>query len=283
MNYRKEMLQLHIAVLLFGVAGVFGKLLALSPITIVFGRVLFASIALYIALVAQKTRIKLDSKKDYIGMLALGGLLAFHWIAFFQSIQLSTVAIGLLTFSSFPIFVTFIEPLMFKTKLRSTDIVLSVITLIGVVLVIPKLEPGSSLVIGSIWGVLSGLSFAVLSLLNKSYTERYSGMIIAFYQDCSAAALLLPAVLFIRPVFNLKDILLLLILGVVFTGVSHSLFVSSLSKVKAHTASIAACLEPVYGILFGVLLIGELPTLKVLLGGAVIVGAAFFSGIMTSR
>src|SRR3989344_4468916 len=114
----KSLIEIHIAVLLFGLAGIFGKLLSLPPIIITLGRVLFASIVLLIIILYKKQKIQLNTKKDYIIFIVLGIILAIHWTTFFQSIKLSTVAIGLLTFSTFPVFTTFIEPIVFNEKIK---------------------------------------------------------------------------------------------------------------------------------------------------------------------
>src|SRR6266478_2704952 len=92
---------LHFAVLLFGFAGLFGKWLALPPATIVLGRTVFASVTLWAALrLSHELRGRLEWR-----LAAGGALLALHWIAFFQAIQIASVAIGLLGFATFPLFV----------------------------------------------------------------------------------------------------------------------------------------------------------------------------------
>jgi len=272
----KSLIEIHLAVFLFGLAGLFGKLLLLPSTIIVLGRVLFASISLLLIIFYFKENLKLKNKKDYFYLALLGVILAIHWATFFQSIQISTVAIGLLTFSTFPVFVTFLEPIFFKEKLKSRDILIAIITLIGVALVIPKFDISNNATLGVVWGVISGFTFAILSILNKKYVKNYSSLVIAFYQDATATIVLLPFLLLTAVTFTTKDILLLILLGVVFTGVSHSLFIKGLANIKAQTASIIASLEPVYGIIFAIFIVNEVPTLRVILGGIIILGATFF-------
>ena len=114
----RGMLEIHIAVFLFGLAGLFGKWLALSPMLIVFGRTFFASLVLGAILFFSKKPFRTKSRQDLAVLVLLGVILAVHWITFFHSIQISNVAVGLLTFSTFPLFVTFIEPYFFKEKLQ---------------------------------------------------------------------------------------------------------------------------------------------------------------------
>ena len=273
------MLEIHIAVLLFGLAGLFGKLLLLPPTIIVLGRVFFATIFLSLVLLYLKQGIRLRQKQDYFFMALMGFILAVHWVTFFQAIQVSTVAVGLLTFSTFPVFVTFLEPVFFRERVELKDILVAFIAIVGVALVIPEFEIKNSMTQGALWGIASGFTFALLSILNRKYVKAYSSIIVAFYQDSIATVLLLPFLFLSTPVFRLTDILLLSILGVIFTGLAHTLFIKGLAGVKAQKASIIASLEPVYGIIAAILLLGAIPTLRVVLGGVIILSAAFYATV----
>jgi drug/metabolite transporter (DMT)-like permease len=280
MNTRnKSLLEIHFAVFLFGVSGLFGKLLSLPAIIIVLGRVAFSSIFLLLLLLYIKKDIKLKEKKHYFYLIIMGIILAIHWTTFFQSIQVSTVATGLLAFSTFPIFVTFLEPYFFKEKIRLSNILVAAITFLGVILIIPSFEFGNSTTQGVLWGLVSGFTYAILSILNKKYVKEYSSVIIAFYEQFIAAIILIPFYFLQKPIFQLNDIFLLALLGVVFTGISHLLFINGLKNIKAQTAGIISSLEPVYGILFAAFLLSEIPSIREVLGGMVILGAVFYSSI----
>lgn len=192
---------------------------------------------------------------------------------------MSTVAIGLLTFSTFPVFVTFLEPYFFKEKIKLSDIVIAIVTFLGVLLVIPKLELGNNLTQGVVWGVISGFTYAILSMLNRKYVKEYSSSVIAFYEQFVATIVLIPFLFLQKPTFYLGDILLLIILGMIFTGISHLLFINGLKNIKTQTAGIISSLEPVYGILFAVFLLREIPTLREILGGIIILGTVLYSTI----
>jgi len=271
------LLEIHFAVLFFGLAGLFGKLVSQPPTVIVFGRVFYAMAFLLPALWLRRQSLKLNRGSDYLALLLQGFILAVHWGTFFQSIQVSTVAVGLITFSTFPIFVTFLEPLFFKERLRPVDVVLALVTFCGVVLVVPAFSLDNTTTQGALWGITSGFTFALLSILNRKYARSYSSLVVAFYQDAAAALFLFPFLFLPGPTLTLQDMLLLALLGIVFTGVAHSLFIKGLSTVKAQTASIIASLEPVYGILAATLLLAEMPALRELAGGVVILGAALYA------
>lgn len=273
----KSLMEVHLAVLFFGLAGLFGKLVSLPSMVIVFGRVAFASAFLFILLNVKKVSLKLESKRDYAHFIMLGAILAFHWYTFFLAIQLSTVAIGLLTFSTFPVFVAFIEPFFSKEKIRIKDLVTAVITFCGVALVMPGFEFENSMTQGALWGIASGFTFAILSILNRRFVSRYKSLVISFYQCSVATLVLLPFVAAIGVYPSIKDMILLCILGVVFTGISHTLFINGMKNVKAQTASIIASLEPVYGIIATVILIREIPSIREVVGGLIILVTAAYS------
>ncbi|PZO41312.1 MAG: EamA family transporter [Shackletoniella antarctica] len=274
---RTALLQVHASVFLFGLSGLFGKFLALPATVIVLGRTGFATLALGLVLALGQTTIRLRSAKDLLGMALLGALLAFHWVSFFNSIQLATVAIGLLTFSSFPVFVTLLEPLLFKTPWRWRDGAIALLVVIGVALVIPDYRLGSATTLGAIWGLLSGLSFALLQLINKGYRQRYGAVAIAFYQNLFAWLSLLAVGPLSSLALSTGDIGLLLILGVLCTAVAHTLFIESLAVLRTQTASVISALEPVYGIVLAALLLGEVPNLRTLLGGGLVIGTTVWA------
>ncbi|UCC40596.1 MAG: DMT family transporter [Candidatus Aminicenantes bacterium] len=272
---KRSLSEIHLAVLLFGLAGLFGKWLTLSPTIIVLGRVFFASIILGLLLGLSKQKIKISSRKDYLYFLLLGFILSIHWISFFKSIQVSTVAVGLLSYSSFPVFTTFLEPLFFREKLAKRNIIYAFFCVIGVFFIIPKFDLSNSIYQGVLWGLFAGFTFSVLTILNRHLAQRYSGSLIAFFQDFVSTLLLIPFFFIIRPVLNTKNILLLCILGVFCTAGAHSLFIKGMKYIKAQTASIISSLEPVYGIVMAFLFLQEIPSLRTILGGIIILGTAF--------
>ncbi|MBN1223790.1 MAG: DMT family transporter, partial [Candidatus Aminicenantes bacterium] len=134
MSVRKSLFEIHTAVLLFGFAGLFGKWLVFSPIFIVAGRVFFASLSLALILRLFHIEFRVRPRSDLRLLLFLGLVLAGHWVSFFQSIQVSSVAIGLLSFSTFPVFTTFLEPVFFKERISKINILFSLFCFFGVFL-----------------------------------------------------------------------------------------------------------------------------------------------------
>ncbi|MCF8067149.1 MAG: DMT family transporter [Desulfobacterales bacterium] len=273
------LLEIHIAVFLFGLAGLFGKLILLPPVIIVLGRVFFATLFLSIILVYFRQRILLKQRSDYLKLALSGLLLAIHWITFFKSIQISTVAIGLLTFSTFPVFTALLEPIFFNEKPALKDICIALTAMAGIILITPDFNINSLHFQGILWGIASGFTFAILSILNRKYVQIYSGMVIAFYQDLFATIILTPF-LFVSPTsFAIRELFLLFLLGIFCTGIAHAMFIKSLGRIRVQTASIIACLEPVYGITAALLLLNEIPSLKMITGGLIIVSITFYVSV----
>jgi len=270
MSKKTGLLDIHTAVLLFGLAGLFGKWLTLSPIFIVLGRVFFASLALVFLLFITHQGFSITPRKIYLTLLFLGFILSIHWVSFFQSIQVSSVAIGLLSYSTFPVFTTFLEPLFFKERLVKINVLFSLLCLFGVFLIIPSFQLNNSTFRGVLWGLVAGFTFSILTIFNRKLTQKLSPLSIAFYQDLFATIFLLPFLFVLRPTLSSRDILLLIILGTLCTAGSHTLFIKGMRYIKAQTASIISALEPVYGILFALLFLNEMPSLRTIAGGCVI-------------
>ena len=114
----KGLLEVHVAVLLFGLAGLFGKLISQPSIVIVSGRAMFAAVIISLLLLSvDNLSAEIEDRLSCLSLLGI--ILAVHWATFFHSIQVSSVAIGLITFSTFPAFVVFLEPLLFREHLDS--------------------------------------------------------------------------------------------------------------------------------------------------------------------
>ena len=261
---------IHLAVLLFGFSGLFGKFLLCSPVLIVFGRTVFASLFLLPFFFFPGNNISAPR----VMFMLQGALLALHWCTFFISIQISTVAMGLLTFSTFPVFVTFMEPFFFKERLGVKNCVVALVVFVGLVMVIPSFDLSREPVKGALWGVTSGFTFALLGLVNRKNVKTIPPLTVSFYQNVFAALFLIPWVVFLDIDFPTpREIFLLILLGGLCTALSHFLFIKSLVYIKTRTAGIITALEPLYGILLAMIFLGEVPGMRTVAGGLVIIGA----------
>ena len=278
MTPRTALGALHISALLFGLTGVFGKLAAASPAVIVFGRAEFAVLALAVfARFASSARWHKLHAQDVRRLLLGGLLLAGHWVSFFIAVKVAGVAIATLGFTSFPAFTVLLEGVIFRERIRVNEILLVLLVSIGLVLVTPHFDLASGATTGLLCAVLSGLLFSLLSLVNRAGSTRVPPVQAALCQNLVVGFCLLPMaapqLIDVRPV----DWLWIALLGVFCTGLAHSLFVASLAVIKARTAAVVFAMEPVYGITMAWLLFDENPTLRMLLGGALIIVAIVVS------
>jgi drug/metabolite transporter (DMT)-like permease len=148
---------------------------------------------------------------------------------------------------------------------------------LGLVVLVPSLNPGDQTLHGLAWAILSGFTFAWLAVRGRTLLATERATAIALWQNAFAALALLP-IAALAGVFDrapsAHEMGLIVALGVVCTALSHTLFIASMQRVTAHVASVVAALEPVYGIALALLLLGEVPAPRTLVGAVLIVGAA---------
>jgi len=256
-------------------AGLFGKWLALPPVAIVLGRTIVAALALA-ALALARGRAAGPTRL----LAANGVVLVIHWTAFFEAIAASSVAIGLLGYATFPLFVLALERWLLGRRWSGAEAATAALVATGLVVLVPSLDPGDATLRGLAWGVLSGFTFAVLAVRSRALAQTHLPLDVALWQNAFAALVLLPVAWLepdALPALTAHDVGLVLVLGLVCTALAHTLFIASLRRLSAHTASIVAALEPVYGIALALVLLQEVPTGRTLVGGALIVIAALLA------
>ncbi|MCL1913686.1 MAG: DMT family transporter [Eubacteriaceae bacterium] len=273
----------NISVLLFGAAGLFARWVSLPAVLIAFGRVSVSALSLFIYSLATKQPIRIKDKAITILLSVAGIVLAVHWSMFFLSIELSTVAIGTITFSTFPLFVTFLEPLFFKEKLKARNIAMSILIIAGVIVTIPSFSVVDRAFLGIAAGMLSSLSYAALAMLNRYFAKSFTSTFIALYEQSFAAIALIPSLFIVKGHPTSQDIALLVLLGVVMTALAHTLFISTLKDLTAQTAGITSSLEAVYGIALAFLFLGESPSTRELIGCVLIVGTVMLSNLAGAK
>ncbi len=278
-----SLVRIHLAVVLFGFTGLFGKWLALPPVLIVFGRVLFAAATLAVVLAAGRRGFRVGSRRDLLRLLVCGLVLAVHWTTFFKSVQVSSVAVGLLAYSSFPVFTAFLEPLMMRERWDPDSLFYALLCVLGIGLLVPRFDLSDAVLRGVLWGLLSGLTFAFLAVLNRDLAGRHPSVKVVFYQDLFAGLFLLPVVLTGGPPLSGRDLALIAALGVLCTALAHALFIEGMKRVGARTASVLSALEPVYGILLALVFLKESPSPRTVLGGAIVLAAALAATVRTRR
>ena len=278
-NNKKDILYLHIGVMLFSFSGIIAQYVQVPSILAAMGRVFCSSLLLFTIAKIKKESLKLDSRKDYIGIIATGMVLAVHWVTYFHSIQISTVAIGAITFSTFPLFITFIEPFVFREKSKLSSIIRALIVLIGVTITIPEFSLNNQTTLGIFWGMVSSFTYAIATMANRYFSKKYPSRTVCIYEQGTAATVLLPSFFFVEAVWRVQDIISIIIVGCVCTAFAYSFYITAQRRVRAQTAGIISGMETVYGIFFAFLLLGEIPTIRELVGGAIILSAALIASL----
>ncbi|MEM8857888.1 MAG: EamA family transporter [Chloroflexota bacterium] len=269
---RTDFVLLNFTMLLLAVPSLFAKLIDLSPQVIVFGRSLLAAFALFAFLQIGRQSIALRSSQDRNRIFLLGVLMAVHWVAIVQSIQVSTVAIGMIAVHTHPIITILLEPWFFNERFRWSDLLLGIIVLIGVVILVPELAWSNSTALGVFWGVVSATFFALRNVISRGYVRQYSGTLVMFYQMIAVAAVLLPTLVFVEIELSEFFSWRMFALGIIFTAGTHTLYISAMRSMKAKTTGVISVAQVPYSIVYAMIFLGEFPDWRALVGGTIILG-----------
>lgn len=280
----------HGVAVLFGLTGILGALIRFDAVAITAGRAGFAATALLVLALAQRRPLRQGLGPRRAGIvLASGFLLAVHWITFFMAVKVGGVAVATLGFASFPAFIALLDVVLFRERIgRAEGTMLALVTL-GLVLVTPSFDVGDQGTVGLLWGLASGLSFAGLAICNRRGNRGMDAIQVAFWQNLVVALLVLPLLgLGLAPpqvahsqapsswvtgaaAIDWASWFWLAVLGVLCTGLAHTLFVKSLEALDARSAGMIIALEPVYAIACAWWLFGEEPSGRMLVGASLII------------
>ena len=282
-KFHNGLFAVHSAVFIFGLTALFSKVISLSALEITMLRSVFALVVIFFIFLWQKQSLRLDNLRDYLIALALGLLLALHWVTYFHAMQVSTIAVGVISLFTFPIITVFLEPLFHGDKPLLKDIISAVLVLFGIYLLIPEFSLNNETTLGMLWGVLSALLFSLRNIIQGHYFKSYSARHSLFYQTLVSIIILIPFSYSVSPTVTTIQWGQLLILGIFFTALPHILFSFSLLKLKAKTVSLVACIQVVYATLFAAIILNEWPTISIALGGTIIVLTAMYETYTVGR
>jgi drug/metabolite transporter (DMT)-like permease len=276
LTIRAALFALHVSVALFGFAALFGKWIALPATVIVLGRTAIAAAALVVVAGARSQPV---GKPD--AALAMNGtILALHWVSFFAAIQIANVAVGLLGYASFPVFVLLLEGRLLKRGASRGGYLTALLACAGLVLLVPDFSWSDRATRGLALGLVSGFTFAWLTVRNRRLVGDHRPVRLALWQNVFAAGCLLPIVAIADGASawpTWPQLGLLVVLGVACTALAHTLFIASMRRIPAHSASVVAALEPVYGVALAALLLHEIPNGRTIVGGALIIAGALLA------
>lgn len=257
---RKSYLILHIAVILAGFTGIFGKLISLNEVALVWYRVLFSTLILLLGFKILKIK-RLDSLKDKIVIAQVGSLLMLHWIFFYASIKYANVSVGVICYCLTSFFTAIFAPIINKKRFNYEQLFLSLLTIVGISLIF---HFDASYQLGIILGVISSSFSALYTIYNERIVLKYDSKIINYYQLGGGTILLgilMPFYYLIFPqlvyIPSLTDVVYLILFSIFCTIGLYILFAEALKNLSAFTVNLTFNLEPIYAIGLAFLIFDE--------------------------
>lgn len=247
---QKAFIQLHLSVMLAGFTGLFGKLITLNEVDIVWYRMLFTSIILLVF-----TGLPQIERKKLLQLGGCGALLGLHWMLFYGSIKASNVSIGVICYSLVGFFTAIIEPIIYRKKISTIEILFSLITVLGLLCIFSfdaRYRYGISI------GVLSSFVAALYGVCNKKVSVGVKTRTVLFYQMSAGlvvVSMIIPLYLMLFPAH--QDVLVIPEGSNLWWMLCHALFctvamyilqIQALRTLSAFTVNLTYNLEPCYTI-----------------------------------
>ena len=285
--YKTSTFRLHLIVFLWGFTAILGKMIHANAEVLVFYRMLFASVFLFLFIrIIKKDSIKV-SKKLLLKLVGIGSLMAFHWLFFFSSIKVSNVSIALSCLGTSTLFAALLEPLIFKRKIDLSEIVMGIVIVICISLIF-KVEFQYKL--GIIYGLICALLGTIFSVFNgKLYGKTSSGNII-FYEIFGGWLVISLYYVFSGQISQIgeisyRDLALLTLLASVFTAYPMFESVNLMKYISPFTLILTVNLEPIYGIILAFFIFGESEKMSAVFYGAslVMILAIVINGVIKAR
>ncbi|MBQ6172251.1 MAG: EamA family transporter [Clostridia bacterium] len=283
MSSVKERIGFVLAVVLYGTIGMFLRYVSLPSEAVAFYRGIIGALFILIYLFVSRKRPDFKKIRNNIGWLLLSGAgLGFNWIFLFAAYVNTTVAVASLCNYMAPIFVIILTPFILKEKLDKRKIPCIAAALTGIILVSGIIGGETGSPAGVIYGLLGACCFTVIVFLNRKLKD-ISAFDRAFVQLAVAAATILPYVLVKNGGLHLPDVksgLIVLMLGVLQTGVAYCLYFNGMASLPVQSVAILGYLEPVVSVLCSVIFLREPLRLPGWLGSVLVLAAAVVSEII---
>lgn len=283
---KQSKIALILSMVIFGTIGIFRKYIPLPSGMIAMARGLIGMVFLMILIGVKGIKISWNAIRANLLPLLLSGIaLGLNWILLFESYQYTSVAVATLCYYMAPIFVILLAPIFFKENLTGKKMLRVIIALVGMVFVsgiVGTEAAGSYGIDGAVeWrGILLGLGAAVLYaaviLLNKR-TRDISPYDKTIVQLGTAAVVLLPYTLLAENlqevVFTPMILIMILIIGVLHTGVAYALYFGSMKNLNVQTVALYSYIDPIVAIILSALILKEKIGILELIGACMVLGA----------
>jgi len=282
-EHLKHLVELNVAVLLVSTSGVLGRFISMPPPYTIWWRCLFAAIILGSYCWYKKINLKVLRKKDWVTIILSGLLFGAHWVTYFYALHLSSVAIGMLSLFTYPVITALLEPLFFKSKLNKNHVLLGLLVLVGIYFLSPEFNIENDQTKGVLFGIISAVFYAIRNILMKKKVANYHGSMLMFYQMVIITLVLWPVLFIFEANPSTYDWQALLVLALLTTSIGHTLFVMSFKNFSVSTASIMSSIQPVYGVLFGLFFLNEIPSSNTIIGGLLILTTVVIESIHSKK
>lgn len=290
MKKNQSKLLFILSMLIFGSIGIFRKYIPLSSSVIAISRGFIGVLFLLALILLKKDKLNKKSIKDNLWLLIISGsFIGLNWVFLFESYKYTSVATATLCYYMAPIFVMIASTFLFKERLSLINLVCILIALIGMVFVSGVIETGfndKNTLIGVIYGLLAALLYASVIIINK-FMKPIPSIDKTVMQLLFSVVILIPYILigqeFKGMIINLEIILLLLIVGVVHTGLAYALYFDSMKGLKTQSIAILSYIDPVVAIILSALILKENMSIFAIIGAVLILGSTFINEMINNR
>lgn len=287
---QRAYIELHIAVLLYGLTAILGDLIQLTALSLVWWRVLITSMSL-LFLIRVFRLFKEMQAKVILQFMGIGVLVALHWVCFYGAIKLANASISLICMATTSLFTSVLEPLIMRTKVKGYELILGLLIIPGMILIVNNVD--FSMMNGMWVGLLAAALAALFGTLNKKMVGKTNEKNITFLELGSAwmfLSLVLPLfVLFSEESIQFwpstMDWIYLIILSLLCTTLAYILSLRALNHLSAFAANLTINLEPVYGIILAFIFLDDHKELNLnfYLGVGIILFAVFSYPFLRKR
>ncbi|MBE9489556.1 MAG: DMT family transporter [Bacteroidetes bacterium] len=284
-NKLKHYLHLHFLVFIAGFTAILGELISISAVSLVWYRMIIASVLMLLFIKFRKVNIAIDIK-TFIKFSIAGAIIALHWITFFESIKQSNISIALAMFSTGAFFASLIEPIFFKRKIIWYEIIFGILIIFGVFFIT---QAELQYINGIILGISSALFSTLFAVINGKFVKRYTASVISFYEFVSGVFFITVFISFFGDGFSfeffmvsISDWIYLFILASICTAYAFIAAVHIMKYISPYTVVLSYNLEPVYGIILALMLFPqkEKMSMEFYIGALVIISTVILNGIL---
>ena len=282
-DYFKSYIALVASMLMFGTLGIVRRYIPLSSAMLAMCRGVLGSVFLLVFVLVRGGKLKLPERRTALRLVLTGAIMGLNWMLLFEAYNYTTVAAATMCYYMQPTIVILLSPIVFRERLGAKRLACAFAAIVGMLFVSGVLSGGAGQmqdIRGIIFGLGAAVFYATVIILNKKVVveDIYAKTII---QLAGAALVMIPYVLITEGVPELAltpaDIGLVLLVGVVHTGVTYALYFGSMQRLRAQTVAVLSYIDPVFALLLSAAVLHESLTPLGIVGAVLIIGSAIIS------